>query len=69
MTSKSNIHIHHALNGGGKELTKKSKTYKIDWFCGKENTVYKYYGCFWHGCQTCYLWVRDSYIIIEGLCK
>ena len=47
--------IKHALNGGEKELTiGNNKTYKVDGFCEETNTVYEFYGCFWHGCPKCY---------------
>ena len=46
--------IKHALNGGEKELTIDNKNYKVDGFCEETNTVYKFYGCFWHGCPNCY---------------
>ena len=46
--------IQHALNGGEKKLTIDNKTYKVDGFCEKTNTVYEFYGCFWHGCPNCY---------------
>ena len=41
-------------NGGEKKLTIDDKTYKVDGFCEKTNTVYEFYGCFWHGCPNCY---------------
>ena len=46
--------IQHALNSGEKKLTIGDKTYKVDGFCEKTNTVYEFYGCFWHGCPKCY---------------
>ena len=46
--------IQHALNGGEKVLTIGDKTYKVDGFCEETNTVYEFYGCFWHGCPSCY---------------
>ena len=48
------LNIQHALNGGEKKLTIDNKTYKVDGFCEKTNTVYEFYGCFWHGCPKCY---------------
>ena len=45
--------IQHALNGGEKALTTGDKTYKVDGFCEETNTVYEFYGCFWHGCPNC----------------
>ena len=35
-------------------MTTGNKTYKVDGFCEKTNTVYEFYGCFWHGCPNCY---------------
>ena len=46
--------IKHALNGGEKKLTIGNKTYKVDGFCEETNTVYEFYGCFWHGHSSCY---------------
>ena len=48
------VNIQHALNGGEKKLTIDDKTYKVDGFCEETNTVYEFYGCFWHGCPKCY---------------
>ena len=48
------VNIKHALNGGEKELNINKKTYKVDGFCEETNTVYEFYGCFWHGCPKCY---------------
>ena len=53
LTTKG-LNIQHALNGGEKKLTIDDKTYKVDGFCEKTNTVYEFYGCFWHGCPNCY---------------
>ena len=47
--SKNNNNIQHALNGDEKELIINDETYKVDGFCEKSNTVYEFYGCFWHG--------------------
>ena len=46
--------IKHALNGGEKELTIDNKTYKVDSFCKENNTIHEFYGCFSHGCPSCY---------------
>ena len=48
------VNIKHALNGGEKKLTIDDKTYKVDGFCKETNTVYEFYGCFWHGCPKCW---------------
>ena len=48
------VNIQHALNGSEKKLTIDNKTYKVDGFCEENNTVYEFYGCFWHGCPKCF---------------
>ena len=48
------FNIKHALNSSEKKLTIGNKTYKVDGFCEETNTVYEFYGCFWHGCPKCY---------------
>ena len=47
------VNIQHALNGSEKKLTIGNKTYKVDRFCEETNTIYDFYGCFWHGCPNC----------------
>ena len=54
MSKAKGLNIQHALNGGEKKLTIDCKTYKVDGFCKETNTVYEFYGCFWHGCPNCY---------------
>ena len=54
MSKTKGLNIQHALNGGEKKLTIDDKTYKVDGFCKETNTVYEFYGCFWHGCPNCY---------------
>ena len=48
------VNIQHALSGGEKKLTIGNETYKVDGFCEETNTVYEFYGCFWHGCEACF---------------
>ena len=52
--TKKNIQIQHALNGCEKQLTINNQIYKVDGYCDKNNTVYEFYCCFWHGCTNCY---------------
>ena len=54
VSTTKGLNIQHALNGGEKKLTIDDKTYKVDGFCEKTNTVSEFYGCFWHGCPNCY---------------
>ena len=46
--------IKHALNGCENKLIIGNETYKVDGFCEEMNTVYEFYGCFWHGCGACF---------------
>ena len=54
VSTTKGLNIQHALNGSEKKLTIDDKTYKVDGFCEETNTVYEFYGCFWHGCPNCY---------------
>ena len=54
VSTTKGLNIQHALNGCEKKLTIDDKTYKVDGFCEETNTVYEFYGCFWHGCPRCY---------------
>ena len=51
---KNDINIRHALNGGEEVLKINGKSYKVDSFHNKSNTVYEFYGCFWHRCLRCF---------------
>lgn len=46
---KDDIFIQHAGNVGEKVLKINSKIYKLDGFCEETNTIYEFYGDFWHG--------------------
>ena len=54
VSTTTGLNIQHALNGSEKKLPIDDKTYKVDGFCKKTNTVYEFYGCFWHECPNCY---------------
>jgi hypothetical protein len=45
--------IQHALNGGEHIII--DSNYKADGHCAEQNQVIEFHGCFWHGCQTCYI--------------
>lgn len=45
-----NIEILDKLHGGETRIGK----YRVDGFCSIKNTVYEFYGCFWHGCLQCF---------------
>ena len=42
--------IRHAKNGGEVTLG----PYTVDGYDQESNTVYEFYGCYWHGCPHCY---------------
>jgi hypothetical protein len=44
---RDGINIRHALNGG--EFIIPGTPYKVDGFCELTNTVYEFWGDFWHG--------------------
>ena len=47
--NKEKIFIQHAGNIGEKEVLIDNKKYRFDGYCEKNNTVYEFYGDFWHG--------------------
>jgi hypothetical protein len=49
---QENIYIQHALNGG--ELKIPGTRYSADGYCTETNTVYEFYGDYWHGNPTVY---------------
>jgi len=44
--------LQHRDNGG--EFSIPGTNYKADGYCPKDNTVYEFQSCFWHGCTTCF---------------
>lgn len=44
---KEGIHIRHALNGGEYKIP--GTRYKADGYCEETNTIYEFYGDYWHG--------------------
>ncbi len=53
LDSRSSTHIQHARNGGECELFLGGHSFHVD---GKyeDDTVYEFYGCFFHGCPDCF---------------
>ncbi|KAK3107763.1 hypothetical protein FSP39_021720 [Pinctada imbricata] len=47
---ETNQDIRHARNGGEMKIAHLS----IDGYNMNMQTVYEFYGCFWHGCPECY---------------
>jgi hypothetical protein len=46
---KEKINIEHAGNSGEKKIKINNKLFKLDGYCEKTNTIYEFYGDFWHG--------------------
>ena len=46
---KDNIFIQHGYNFIEKKIKINNKMYKFDGYCEETNTVYEFYGDFWHG--------------------
>lgn len=51
-----NKDIRHMLSNGGEVCIPNGRGgyYKLDGYDSNTNTVYEYYGCLWHGCQSCF---------------
>ena len=55
-THDRNIKIQSALHGSGE---KKIGSYKVDGFCQELNTVFEFYGDYWHTHQRrTFIWIR-----------
>ncbi|XP_062566722.1 uncharacterized protein LOC134229029 [Saccostrea cucullata] len=50
MSHQNGCHIRHARNGGEVPIG----NYTVDGYQEATRTVYEFYGCYWHGCPTCY---------------
>ncbi|XP_062615550.1 uncharacterized protein LOC134277248 [Saccostrea cucullata] len=50
MSHQNGCHIRHARNGGEVPIG----NYTVDGYQEATHTVYEFYGCYWHGCPTCY---------------
>ena len=46
--------IRHVRNGGEQCIRTATKFYFVDGYDALTTTVYEFYGCFFHGCRTCY---------------
>lgn len=45
-------HVRNSLDGEARVLTP-AQSYNVDGYHAPSNTVYEYYGCFYHGCRKC----------------
>ena len=50
---RCNIHIQHMGNSFKEFFDPFSEAF-VDGYCKDTNTVYEFYGCYWHGCPRCY---------------
>ncbi len=49
------VDMRHAGNStAGEKRSAGARQYSFDGFSESSNTVYEYYGCFWHGCRDCF---------------
>ena len=46
--------ILHVRNGGEQSVRTSTTLYFVDGYDPHSNTVYEFYGCFWHGCPRCH---------------
>ena len=46
--------IKHVRKGGEQRVTTATNSYFVDGYEPQSNTVYEFYGCFWHGCPRCH---------------
>ena len=51
--------IRHARNGGEKRVKTSKGRKHVDGWDKKDNTVFEFLGCLWHGCPKCYPHKRD----------
>lgn len=49
ISKQNNIRIQHKFNGGEKKIG----PFIVDGM-DDNNTVYEFYGCYWHGCEKCF---------------
>ena len=54
ISSRENVNIRHACNGGEQNFKINGKSYKVDGYCKETNTIYQFHGCYFHGCKDCY---------------
>ncbi|XP_061170747.1 uncharacterized protein LOC133180197 [Saccostrea echinata] len=50
LSQQSGSHIQHARNGGEVKIG----SYTVDGYQEDNHTIYEFYGCYWHGCPTCF---------------
>ena len=46
--------IKHVRNGGEQRVITATNSYFVDGYEPQSNTVFEFYGCFWHGCPRCH---------------
>ena len=48
---KENIYIQHAKNDGEYKIKYENKFLSFDGYCKKNNTVFSFFGGYWHSCH------------------
>ena len=54
ISTRENINIKHACNGGEVAVVANGTKYKVDGYCEETKTIYQFHGCYFHGCRYCY---------------
>ena len=52
--------LQHVGNVGEHAIRDGNRTFHADGYDPDTNTLYEFYGCFWHGCRTCYPQARNE---------
>ena len=52
-------HVRHVRNGGEVEVLTPGESHYMDGFDQETNTVFEFYGCYYHGCPRCFKTCRD----------
>ncbi|XP_071083869.1 uncharacterized protein [Haliotis cracherodii] len=62
METHPHLHLQHVRNGGEKEFMcgEGQHQYSVDGYDPAIGTIYKFLGCFWHGCQACHKTLRGE---------
>ena len=51
--------VRHVRNGGEVQVLTAAESYYVDGFDEETNTVFEFYGCWYHGCSHCFKHYRD----------
>ena len=51
--------VRHVRNGGEIQVVTPAETFYVDGYDEETNTVFEFYGCYYHGCPSCFKKYRD----------